>query len=66
MNWFIRTKLRRTCTEISHLNFWIVPGLNIWYRKHYFLETCVYTPAFGVEVHWLIFHFSFLIQKGYE
>lgn len=43
----------------------ILPYIKLWYSECYFLETGVYTPAFGVAVSWLKFNYYFTIQKGY-
>lgn len=43
----------------------IVPFLKVWYSKRYFLETGVFTPAFGIAVSWLKWNYYFTIQKAY-
>jgi hypothetical protein len=43
----------------------ILPYIKLWYSECYFLETGVYTPAFGIAVSWLKFNYYFTIQKGY-
>jgi hypothetical protein len=43
----------------------ILPYIKLWYSDCYFLETGVYTPAFGIAVSWLKFNYYFTIQKGY-
>lgn len=43
----------------------ILPYIKVWYSPCYFLETGVYTPAFGIAFTWLKFNYYFTIQKGY-
>jgi len=43
----------------------ILPYLKIWYSPSYFLETGVYTPAFGIGFSWFKFNYYFTIQNGY-
>lgn len=43
----------------------IIPVVKLWYSKCYFLETGIYTPAFGLAISWLKWNYYFTIQKGY-
>jgi hypothetical protein len=43
----------------------ILPYIKLWHSPYYFLETGVYTPAFGIAISWLKFNYYFTIQKGY-
>lgn len=45
--------------------YWIIPCISIWYDKYYFLETGVYTPAFGIQISFLNFAYGLTFQKGY-
>lgn len=42
-----------------------LPYVRIWYDKYRFLETGVYTPAFGINIGWLNFGYSLTIQQSY-
>jgi hypothetical protein len=46
--------------------YWIIPCISIWYDQYYFLETGVYTPAFGIQISFLNFAWGLTIQKEYE
>jgi len=60
-NWFIENN--RFVTFRGKI--WILPCLSIWYDKHYFLETGVTSPAFGIQISWLRWAYGLTIQKGY-
>jgi hypothetical protein len=45
--------------------YWLIPCISIWYDKNYFLETGVYSPAFGFQISWINFAYGLTIQKGY-
>ena len=61
MKWFIdQNSFRRIRGK-----YWIVPCINLWYDKEYFLETGVTSPAIGFQISWFNFGYSFIIQKGY-
>lgn len=47
-------------------NFFLLPTIVFFYRKDYFFETGVYTPAFGITFKWLKFYIGFKIQKYWE
>lgn len=43
----------------------ILPEFSVWYIKEQFLETGVYTPAFGFRFAWIKWKWVFSMQKGY-
>jgi len=43
----------------------ILPILKLWYSENYFLETGVFSPAFGVAISFLKWNYYFTIQRGY-
>jgi hypothetical protein len=43
----------------------ILPTLKLWYSENYFLETGVFTPAFGIAISFLKWNYYFTIQKAY-
>lgn len=43
--------------------YMFIPCFSIWYDKYRFMETGVYTPAFGVSIGWLKFNYSLVLQK---
>jgi hypothetical protein len=45
--------------------FYVLPHIDLWYYKDYFLETGVYTPAFGFEIGWLKWKWALGVQQGY-
>jgi hypothetical protein len=45
--------------------YWLIPCIEIWYDKYYFLETGVTSPAFGIQISFLNFAYGLTIQKGY-
>lgn len=50
----------------KHVGYYmIVPCISIWYNKYRFLETGVYTPAFGVNLGWLNFRYALAVQQTY-
>lgn len=59
--WFIANNSIQKNKDITI----ILPVVKLWYSKCYFLETGLYTPAFGVAVSWLKWNYYFTIQKGY-
>ena len=54
-NYFIKTK------NSLHL----LPELCLWYDRDYFLETGIYSPAFGFQVCWLKWKWAVAFQKTY-
>ena len=61
MKWFICHNNFITTKNSIH----ILPEFCIWFNKDYFLETGVYTPAFGFKICWIKFMWSFGVQEGY-
>jgi len=47
-------------------HWFIIPTVVFFYRKDTFLETGVYTPAWGFAFRWLTIMIGFQSQKGYE
>ena len=45
--------------------FMLIPCISIWYDKFRFLETGVYSPAFGIQIWWINFSYGLTIQSGY-
>jgi len=45
--------------------FCILPSLCVWYRKDMFLETGVYTPAYGIKLTFLRWTAGVHLQWGY-
>ena len=41
----------------------ILPFIKVWYSKNYFLESGVFTPAFGIAISWLKWNYYFTLQK---
>jgi len=61
-NWFIaNNKLQKNKDIVV-----ILPIAKIWFSKQYFLETGVFTPAFGIAISWLKWNYYFTIQRGYK
>jgi hypothetical protein len=59
--WFIaNNKLQKNVDVIN-----ILPFIKVWYSKRYFLESGVFSPAFGIAVSFLKWNYYFTIQKGY-
>ncbi len=59
--WFIANNKVQKNKDITI----ILPVVKLWYSKCYFLETGLYTPAFGVAISFLKWNYYFTIQKGY-
>ena len=61
MKWFVchNNIIYTGCT------FLVLPYLSTFYNKRHFLETGVYTPAFGLELGWLKWKWVFAVQHGY-
>lgn len=61
MNWFItHNRFFKTKGSIH-----ILPEFCVWFDKNYFLETGVYTPAFGFQICWVKWKWAVGLQKGY-
>lgn len=59
--WFVaNNKLQKNIDVIN-----ILPFIKVWYSKRYFLESGVFTPAFGIAISFLKWNYYFTIQKGY-
>jgi hypothetical protein len=59
--WFVaNNKLQKNIDVIN-----ILPFIKVWYSKRYFLESGVFSPAFGIAVSFLKWNYYFTIQKGY-
>jgi hypothetical protein len=61
MKWFVE---KNRFVKIRG-KYWLIPCISIWYDKHYFLETGVTSPAFGIQISFLNFAYGLTIQKGY-
>jgi hypothetical protein len=59
--WFIANNRFQKNKDITIL----LPVVKFWYSQCYFLETGLYTPAFGVAISFLKWNYYFTIQKGY-
>ena len=59
--WFIANNRMQKNVDVIN----IIPFLKIWLSKRYFLESGVFTPAFGIAISWLKWNYYFTIQKGY-
>lgn len=60
-NWFISSK----GIWKYRGNYWLIPCVSLRYHKYHFLETGVETPAFIIEINFLIYEWGITIQKGY-
>jgi hypothetical protein len=61
MKWFIDNN-----RFVKHKGYFMfIPCVSIWYDKYRFLETGLYTPAFGLQIGWFNFSYGLSIQKGY-
>jgi hypothetical protein len=59
--WFVaNNKLQKNIDVIN-----ILPFIKVWYSKRYFLESGVFSPAFGIAISFLKWNYYFTIQKGY-
>jgi hypothetical protein len=63
MSWFIVNQTTFTRHLDQKIDF--LPFFRIWYSKYFFLETGVYTPAWGIQFKWINFELLIIIQKGY-
>ena len=61
MKWNIRNSMFYKTYNTLH----ILPEFSVWYIKEQFLETGVYTPAFGFRFAWIKWKWAFSMQKGY-
>lgn len=59
--WFIANNKFQTNKDIVN----ILPFIKIWYSKRYFLETGVFSPAFGIGISWFKWNYYFTMQRGY-
>ncbi len=59
--WFVANNRLHKNKDITIL----LPVIKLWYSKCYFLETGLYTPAFGVAISFLKWNYYFTLQKGY-
>ncbi len=59
--WFVANNKVQKNKDITIL----LPVVKFWYSQCYFLETGLYTPAFGVAISFLKWNYYFTIQKGY-
>lgn len=59
--WFVANNRVQKNKDITIL----LPVVKFWYSQCYFLETGIYTPAFGVAISFLKWNYYFTIQKGY-
>lgn len=47
-------------------HWFIIPTIVFFYDKNTFLETGVYTPAWGLTIRWLTFMIGIQIQESYK
>jgi len=59
--WFVANNKVQWNKDITIL----LPVVKFWYSQCYFLETGLYTPAFGVAISFLKWNYYFTLQKGY-
>jgi hypothetical protein len=59
--WFVANNRLQKNKDITIL----LPVLKLWYSKNYFLETGVFSPAFGIAISFLKWNYYFTIQRGY-
>lgn len=59
--WFIANNRFQKNKDIVVL----LPITKIWFSKNYFLESGVFTPAFGIAISWLKWNYYFTMQEGY-
>jgi hypothetical protein len=59
--WFVSNNKAQKNVDVIN----IIPFLKVWYSKRYFLETGLFTPAFGIAVSFLKWNYYFTIQKAY-
>jgi hypothetical protein len=59
--WFVANNKVQKNKDITIL----LPVVKFWYSQCYFLETGIYTPAFGVAISFLKWNYYFTLQKGY-
>ena len=59
--WFIATNQFQKNKSVIN----ILPFIKIWISKQYFLESGVFTPAFGIAISWLKWNYYFTMQQGY-
>jgi len=59
--WFVANNKLQKNKDITIL----LPVIKLWYSKCYFLETGLYTPAFGIAISFLKWNYYFTLQKGY-
>lgn len=59
--WFVANNKVQKNKDITIL----LPVVKFWYSQCYFLETGLYTPAFGIAVSFLKWNYYFTLQKGY-
>jgi hypothetical protein len=60
--WFIANNRLQKNKDVVN----VLPFIKVWYSKNYFLETGVFTPAFGIAISWLKLNYYLTIQQGYE
>jgi hypothetical protein len=58
-NWFIT---QNNCTSFKG-RVWFIPCISVWYDKNTFLKTGMVTPSFGIQIAWLRWAYSFMLQK---
>jgi hypothetical protein len=51
---------------IKRHHWFLIPTIVFYYNKNTFLETGVYTPAWGLTLRWLTFMVGVQIQTSYE
>ena len=51
---------------LKHHHWVILPTFIFYYNKNEFLETGVYSPAWGLTFRWLTLMMGFQVQKDYE
>lgn len=46
-------------------HYFIIPTIIVYYNKHQFLETGIYTPSWGLTIRWMTFMIGLQIQESY-
>jgi ABC-type dipeptide/oligopeptide/nickel transport system permease subunit len=59
--WFVANNKLQKNKDIVN----ILPFIKLWYSENYFLETGVFTPAFGIAISFLKWNYYFTMQQGY-
>jgi hypothetical protein len=64
MNFDFKPLFFKTFYKLNN-SFYLLPSIEFYYRKDEFLETGVYTPAYGIDIRWFVWGFKYIVQQGY-